>query len=130
MIEIIRDHFTGKKGIVALHLFGSAVRRPSNHVNDVDIAVLYEKRSVPDHFALANQQENLSSVIRKEADMIVMNEAPVVLRMQVFKKGIPVLIKDRKTLNRFMVATMNEYFDLKIVRRPIEQALHRVSIYG
>lgn len=47
--------------------------------------------------------------------------------MEVLRRHRALALSDPEALERFVVRTLTDYFDLKMVRRPIEQALMRVD---
>ena len=116
--------------IAAVYLFGSVLHLGLKAAGDVDVAVLYGRDRTINEFRRIQEQQNLSSGIGKDVDLIVLNRVPIILCMQVLKKGRLILSKDRKMHNAFVVRTLSEYFDLKRVRGPIEQKLVEFSILG
>ena len=96
-------------------------------MSDIDIAIMFKK--VPDFFELTDIQEQLSSYVRKEVDIVVLNTASPVLRMQVLKYGI-LIKKETRIYIDFYVTTLNEYDDLKYFRREIEENMLRGRIYA
>jgi len=126
----IIDYFSKKSGIASIYLFGSVTRLELKYAEDVDLAVLYEINNEPSELDRFQDQQYLSDKLGKEVDLIVMNSALVVLRMQILKKGKQIVVNNRKTCNAFIVRTMNEYFDLKQIRKPVEQKLAEFPILG
>lgn len=122
--------FRRRPHVIAVYVFGSYVRSGVRHAEDVDVAVLYERGHEPDEFCRLQDQEELSQRLGKPADLVILNRVPVVLRMQVLMKGLPLLVQDRSKLSDFMVRTQAEYVDLKRVRRPIEEKLAEAPVLG
>ena len=126
----IQDFFSRKRDSAAVYLFGSVLRLGVNNAEDVDVAVLYDDDKMPDEFQRIKEQQDLSDYLKKDVDLIILNNAPPILRMQVLKKGKLIVLKNRKAKNNFFVRTINEYFDLKQIRKPIEQKLAEFPILG
>ena len=63
-------------------------------VSDVDTGILFNK--TPDIYELNNIKEDLSALLKKDVDVVTLNGASPVLRMQVLKKGELVFQKDRR----------------------------------
>ncbi|MGC8654504.1 MAG: type VII toxin-antitoxin system MntA family adenylyltransferase antitoxin [Candidatus Kryptoniota bacterium] len=126
----IVEYFSNMSHIAAVYLFGSAIRVGFELAEDIDIAVLFETEGIPDGFRRIEMQENLSDYLKKEVDLVVLNSAPVILRYQVLKKGKLLILKNRKVKNEFFVSTLNQYFDLKQIRMPIEKKLVKVNLFG
>jgi uncharacterized protein len=63
-------------------------------------------------------------------DIVVLNSASPVIKMQVLKKGALLISKDRKVYHEFIVRTVNEYDDLKRTRKEIENNILKGRIYA
>ncbi len=127
--SLIAGYFAERHGVVAVYLFGSTAAGQATPASDVDIAVLYQRGQEPDFQLEMDDKIELARLLGRDVDLIHLNQASPILRMQVLKKGKLVLNRDPKHLNFFFVNTLNEYFDLKQSRKPIEKALYDVSIY-
>ena len=103
-------------------LFGSFAGGTATPESDVDIAILF--RQAPAYCRREEIQAALSSAINREVDLVVLNGASPILRMQVLKKGI-ILIDDAKVYEEFFVRATGEYDDLKRVRMGIEERILR-----
>lgn len=114
----------------AVYLFGSEASGMSNDKSDVDIGILFEKHHLPSRDDLLDIEDNLTSLFRREVDLVVLNNASPIIRMQVLKKGKKIVEHNRKDVNFFFVRTLNEYDDLKQVRSVIERSIERGRIYG
>ena len=73
---------------------------------------------------------SLSARLKREVDLVTLNHASPILRMQFLKKGELLINNAPHQVNLFFIKTINEYFDLKQMRRPIEEHLREVTIYG
>ena len=58
-------------------------------------------------------------------DVVVLNQAPVVLRHEVFRDGKLLFVRDRGGLSRFRVSSSREYLDTIPLRRTFEKAYFR-----
>jgi predicted nucleotidyltransferase len=129
IVARIRDYFAERSGVHAVYLFGSIVQGQTGPQSDVDVGILYEREHIPDFRQQATHSVELSHQLRKNVDLAILNTASPVLRMQVLKSGELILNQNPKAVRAFFVQTLNEYFDLKRVRREIERNLSQVSIY-
>jgi len=129
LIHIVRDFFAGRHDVAAVYLYGSAVHGPFTQYSDVDVGVLYEREHVPDFEQQMDDSMELSNRLRREVDLVVLNNVSPILQRQVLKKGRMILCQNPKLVNRFFVNALNSYFDLKRNRREIERNLYQVSIY-
>ena len=55
--------------------------------------------------------------------MVILEAISPVLAMQILRNHQLLALQDRRPLAAFVVKTLTDYADLKIVRRPIEEAL-------
>ena len=101
-------------------LFGSAASGRMTAESDVDVAVFFEP--APDIDRCEDIREALAKATHREVDLVILNQASPILRMQVLKNGIP-LIKNEKIYEEFFVRTLSEYDDLKRTRKVIEDRI-------
>ena len=108
-------------------LFGSFARGFSTDESDVDVAIMFKK--VPDFFELSDLKDQLSRRVGKEVDIVRLNTASPIIKMQVLRYGLLVK-KDKRAYNDFFVSTLREYYDLKCLRKEIEENLLKGRIYA
>jgi predicted nucleotidyltransferase len=126
--ERIVEVVSSRGDVVAVYLFGSLVNGPHTPESDVDIAILFA-RDVGKMEQLALQQE-LSDRLGVEVDLVDLARAPVVLRMQVLRKGRKLFDRNPSVTTSLIVRTLFEYDDLKRIIKPIEDSILRGRIYG
>ena len=126
--KIIQDYFGDRKDIAVVYLFGSTVSARLLEQSDVDIGVLYKPDCIPDMMQRLQEQTELSGLLQREVDLVTLNQASPILGYQVLKYGECILKPDQRAANQFFVCTLNEYFDLKMCRRVIEQSLSSLRI--
>jgi predicted nucleotidyltransferase len=114
--------------VVAVYLFGSFARGNPRRGSDVDIAVFTKELSSPrrrsrsrDEYAAAASK----ALGTDRVDVVVLNQAPVVLRHEVFRDGKLLFVRDRSGLSRFRVRSSREYLDTIPLRRTFEKAYFR-----
>ena len=116
-----------QENFLLLFLFGSFARGFSTDESDVDVAIMFRK--MPDFFGLNDLKDQLSRCAGKEVDILTLNTASPIIKMQVLRYGL--LVKtDKRTYNDFFVSTLREYYDLKYLRREIEENLLKGRIYA
>ncbi len=128
--EQIRAFFAGREDVTAVYLYGSAVQGRLTPHSDIDIGILYKEDTQPDFQRQMGDAASLSAPLNRDVDLVTLNDASPILRMQVLKKGELLSNNAPHQINLFFIKTINEYFDLKQVRRPIEEHLREVTIYG
>jgi predicted nucleotidyltransferase len=115
------------ENFVLVFLFGSIARGFGTDESDVDIAIMFER--VPDLFELNDLRDQLSRCAGKEVDLITLNTASPIIKMQVLRYGL-LIKKDERYYNEFFVSTVREYSDLKYVRKEIEANLSKGRLYA
>jgi hypothetical protein len=72
----------------------------------------------------------MSDRLNVEVDLVNLAQAPVVLRMQVLRKGRKILDRNPSATTAFIVRTLFEYDDFKRIIKPVEDNILRGRIYG
>ena len=108
-------------------LFGSIAAGHHTEASDIDLAILF--KTEPDFYYLDDIKNSLSVFIKREIDIVVLNDAPPIIKMQALKKGIP-LIKKGEAYEEFFTRTVEEYADLKITRKEIEDNILKGRLYA
>ncbi len=114
--------------ITLAFLFGSVVTRDS--FRDIDIAVQLVRdfpRTEYLNFQLDLQLE-LQKVLKNEVDLIILNQAPPLLRYKVLKTGTLIIEKDRTAFRDFFKSTIYEYFDFLPVFNLYREKMRRRSL--
>lgn len=114
-----------KRTICFAYLFGSCARGKETVLSDVDIAV-YLQDDI-EHFAYRLcLMEELSHVLKgdRDIDLVVLNEAPLVLCYEVVRDGI-VLKDDPERRVEFETRVLREYLDTEPFRAVHVTALKR-----
>ena len=127
-VSILEPFLARRKSIEVVFLFGSSVSRRMHRASDVDIGILFG--SVPNLSQLNALTAELSSLLKKEVDLVVLNHASPILRMQVLKKGVLVFARNLRTYHQFFVDTVNQYDDLKRIRKTCEDSILRGRMYA
>ena len=128
VVQVVQAYFRERTEIAAVYLYGSVVKGHLTPESDIDIGVLNSAASQPDPQQSADDQAALAAALGREVDLVSLAEASPILRYQVLKHGDRILTLDEKVVNQFFVRTVNEYCDLKMVRRDIEARMKEVRI--
>jgi predicted nucleotidyltransferase len=121
IVRLIAQFAAGQPAVLAAYLFGSAAQNRLAAESDVDIGLLFE--TSPDSLRMLELQEDLTTVLKRQSDLVSLNQASPILAMQVLKHGELVFERSERAVREFQVRTLFAYFDLKQVRKPIEEAL-------
>jgi len=74
--------------------------------------------------------EELSSILGREVDLVALNQSSPVFKMQILKNGILIYSRNKKYYHQFFVDTLNQYDDLKRIRKPCEENILKGNIYA
>ncbi len=111
--EVVTRYLAAQPDCLAAWLFGSLVRGTSRADSDVDVAVLVAR---PADGTLADLHlewaGDLSALLGREVDLVVVNDAPPDLVHRVLAEGALLVERDRSARVAFEVRSRNEYFDL------------------
>lgn len=128
LVGVLEPFLTRRKAILLVFLFGSSASGRTHPESDVDIGILFG--SVPNVSRINSLTAELSSLLKREVDLVVLNHASPILRMQVLKKGLLVFARDLKVYHQFFVDTVNQYDDLKRIRKTCEDNILRGRMYA
>ncbi len=128
IIKRLENFLSTFNDIVLVFLFGSFARGKLTPFSDLDIAIFF--RSSTDFYKVNDLKDNLSKILNMAVDIVILNNAPPVIKMQVLKKGILIINKDTHVYNEFFVNTIKEYDDLKLTRKEIEDNILKGRVYA
>jgi uncharacterized protein len=128
LAKSLKIFFGQRQEILLAFLFGSFANRRTHPLSDVDIGLLF--RAVPEMDVISDIAEGLSSIFKREVDLAVLNHASPILKMQILKNGILLYASSRKHFHQFFVDTVNQYDDLKQIRKTCEESILKGRIYA
>ena len=128
LVKSLKPFFKGRQKILLAFLFGSSARNRLGPSSDVDIGILF--KTVPEIEAINALTEELSSILKREVDLVVLNHASPVLKMQILKNGILIYSSNKKYFYQFFMDTVNQYDDLKRIRKNCEENILKGRIYA
>lgn len=114
-LEDIRRFLSTQPDVIAAYLFGSVARGKAGPRSDIDIAVLLEEDLEPfERFERRLRlMADLEALCRSEVDVVVLNDAPLVLQNQVLRHGRLIYERDRQARIAFEVKSRKMYHDWK-----------------
>ncbi|MCZ7401987.1 MAG: nucleotidyltransferase domain-containing protein [Candidatus Methanoperedens sp.] len=129
----LTEYFSGKDSVILAYLFGSTVRGDSGRLSDIDIGVMLDDQiSKKDCFDLELKlMGEIAILIKKnKIDLIVLNEAPLLLAYNIIKCGI-ILKSDEPKRVKFETKILSMYLDEKYyIKRHTEETLKRIAKVG
>jgi predicted nucleotidyltransferase len=105
------EYLRADKDIFFAYLFGSLARKEAGPLSDVDIAVYCgEGASFPEK--KLEILGNLANILKTdEIDLVVLNRAPLALRMKILENKMVIVDKAPLIRHRYESLTMRQYFD-------------------
>lgn len=116
-------------GLAAIVLFGSAVRGRLRPDSDVDVATLFEHEAIPGVEERLALRQRLEEAVQRDVDLIVLNDAPTILAFQALRYGRLIACPRPRIYHEFVMRLVTEYADFKRIRKPIEDAVIRRSVF-
>ena len=127
------EFFSTKDNVTLAYLFGSTVRGDANQLSDVDIAIKFdESLSKKDVFdAELNLISELTGILKTDkVDLIVMNDAPLLLNYNIIKNG-KILKSDESKRVQFEKKILSTYPDgMYCIERHTSNILNRIAQSG
>ena len=125
-VTALTEYLAAQPDVMAAYLFGSQATGRARAKSDVDVAVLLnEEDSVARFERRLQMMVEVSDVCGREADVIVLNDAPPLLQHQVLKHGRLLYERDRRARIEFEIRAGKVYADLEPMRRFFRLALFR-----
>lgn len=121
----LQDYFSRQKQVLCVYLFGSQIKGKENIYSDIDIAVLFQANLTQKERTEKRLgfMDELSSILNKDVDVVILNEASSFLKFQVIKEGKRIYERPDRSEHSFEAKTIVEYFDFLPVRRSLEAAM-------
>ena len=128
LLDILRQHLpqiVRNLPVQLVYLHGSATRGEMTPSSDVDIAILCDEETPPhqrlrlmlDVSAELSRQANIA-----DADVRIINDAPLVFRGRIACEGILLYTRDKAQQIEFETRTRDEYFDYLPFHRRLQDA--------
>lgn len=111
--------FSSKPDVRFAFLFGSLAERKDTPLSDVDLAVYVDERvpSQEAHEFVSKLTTELMGVLKtNEIDLVLLNEAPPLLRHRILTRGESLFVRDPIQEQRFFVRSLQDYFDTAPLR--------------
>ena len=121
------------KDIIFAYIFGSYAQNNIRNESDIDIAIYLNKDM--DIETYLDLKINLSEALKREVDLIILNDASPLLKYEIYKNNILLFSYDKTLENKYKVKTLFEYNDMKryldlSYDKTIERLKKEVESYG
>ena len=127
-VKSLRKFFKDNSEIILAFVYGSYASKRTSPSSDVDIGILF--KTAPPMDTINDITEVLSSILTREVDLVILNQASPILKMQILKNGILLYASRRKHFHEFYTDTVNQYDDLKRIRKKCEENILKGRIYA
>lgn len=131
-VKLLSDHLS-RYPIIFAYIFGSHAKGKSTLLSDIDIAIFINKTiTKSERFDIRLRLTNeLSALVGKRADLIVMNDIPIQLAYEVIKHGRLILCKDRDMMINTETIILSKYLDRRYYdKRRAELILEQIKRRG
>ena len=118
-----------KSEVIFAYVFGSVAMGRMQRASDIDIAV-YLKDSLiglDEKLAFIGM---LTSALGRDVDVIFLNDADIIITMQILTNGELIINNDSSKHTLFVAKKLGIYADFKISRQIIEQNMLSGRIYA
>lgn len=114
IINRLYTYFYKNQQILFAYLFGSYADGTANDSSDIDVAVYYDKSiyQVFDSDQYLTMKMELGGLLKKDVDLIVLNEAKPFLKSRIINKHIKIFSRDTMAEGQFISRSLGEYFDI------------------
>ncbi len=128
-------HVLEQHPVTLAYLYGSAAIGRMTPLSDIDIALVLDEDTVSDfprlqfELMVADRIDEECGI--SQADVRIVNDAPIMLRGRVVTEGISLFVRDEAKRIAFEARTRDEYFDFLPVARELRRAFFLdVSVRG
>lgn len=105
------------RGVISAYLFGSVADGRAHRESDVDVGLLLDRVVYPraaDRFDVRLRcVQHLSAALGREADVVILNDAPPQLVRHILATGDRILLNDAAVDHAFQRTTMSRAADLE-----------------
>lgn len=131
--KICKDILLEYEKIIFAYIFGSYVQNKMKSDSDIDIAIYLKANLDPSEYLQIKM--DLSDKLKREVDLVVLNEAPSLLKYEIYKSNVLLFTRDMTIESNHKVKTLFEYNDMKrylnlSYNRTIERLKEEVKING
>lgn len=119
ILRKLRDYFEPKEEILISFVFGSWANNQEGFESDLDIAVYFKPKTNILEWQADSYFESerkiwleIERIVKREVDFLVLNRAPATVA-DVALRGIPLVIKDRKSYIDFLLRVTSEATDFR-----------------
>ncbi len=120
--QLLEGYLKRHTEIAVVYIFGSVAQGRSNVLSDIDFGIIVDKNKIEEHIYPYGYKAHILSDLMKllktnKLDLVILNDAPPLLRHRVLYYGKLIHSIDEKRRIRFQVETINKYNDYKYLHK-------------
>jgi predicted nucleotidyltransferase len=125
--QCLKEYLVPRPEVIAGYLFGSQAKGKATQDSDVDVAILLDPGfNLQEHYMYRVERTvELELLCQRPVDLVILNQAPLVLRNQVLKYGQLIYESDHRQRVAFEVQSRQAYYDFKPTLTLLHNALAR-----
>ncbi len=116
------------RGVVSAYLFGSVAEGRAHRESDVDVGLLLDRGVHPSAAARFEIRlrllTDLGVALRRDADVVILNDAPPQLARRIMTTGVPIVRTDAAADHAFRRAVLSRAADLE----PFLRRMRRIKL--
>lgn len=123
---VLTDFLIHQPEVSLAYLFGSQAQVRAHSLSDVDVAVLFAAQITPAEQSRARLRllgELMALLQREDVDLVVLNQASLLLRHRVLRDGRLLFANDDRERVRFAAETYRRYLDCRYMYDMLDEAM-------
>jgi predicted nucleotidyltransferase len=123
--EEIIEYLQDKKEVIAVYLYGSIVTGKAAMASDVDIALLTTpyRDLIESQRARVRYQMEISGLIRRDVDLVFLQEAGELLSLQILSRGQIIFEVDKETHRSFRAYRLIKCLDFQFLEDRMKRGM-------
>jgi predicted nucleotidyltransferase len=126
LTSVLTDFLIRQPEVSLAYLFGSQAQGRAHSLSDVDVAVLLAEQFTPAEQSRARLHllgELMALLQREDVDLVVLNQASLLLRHRVLRDGRLLFANDDRARVRFAAETYRRYLDCRYMYDMLDEAM-------
>jgi hypothetical protein len=124
--SVLMDFLMRQPDVSMAYLFGSQAQGRAHPLSDVDVGVLLADQLTPAEQSRARLRlvgELMALLRRDDVDLVILNQAPLLLRHRVLRDGRLLFARDDRERIRFAAETYRRYLDCRHMYDVLDEAM-------
>jgi hypothetical protein len=126
LTSVLTDFLMRQPDVALAYLFGSQAQGRAHPLSDVDVAVLLAEQLTPAEQSRARLRlmgELMALLQREDVDLVVLNQASLLLCHRVLRDGRLLFANDDRERVRFAAETYRRYLDCRYMYDMLDEAM-------